>query len=213
MAEKRSKNGPRSNLSLLPFDLQWRIVAMIQDGATALAIADDAEVKAAYAAIGATFNRSAMTRIKRSKVYADWTQRRIAEKTALAADRVTTAILAENATLDTIAEQTKVALLKVVQEAVSAADDTKEVERLVRSAVALANTAKDNRISELTRKLDDKKRELEAALETLDATRQASRQREAELNRRIAALEAAAPGVDGSVVAEAMKKKFGLADK
>lgn len=65
-------------------------------------------------------------------------------------------MLRENDSLDTIAEQTKVALLKVVQECVAGAEDTKEVERLVRSAATLSNTAKDNRIDSLNRKLREK---------------------------------------------------------
>ena len=60
----------------------------------------------------------------------------------------------ENDSLDTIAEQTKVALLKLVQECVAGAEDTKEVERLVRSAATLSNTAKDNQIADLRRKLE-----------------------------------------------------------
>ena len=68
--------------------------------------------------------------------------------------RRTTAFLRENDSLDTIAEQTKVALLKLVQECVAGAEDTKEVERLVRSAATLSNTAKDNQIADLRRKLE-----------------------------------------------------------
>lgn len=41
-------------------------------------------------------------------------------------------------------------------------DDTKEVERLVRSAVNLSNPAKDNQIAELKRKLREKDDEIEA---------------------------------------------------
>ena len=37
----KSKNGPRSNFSLLPFELQYKIIAMIQDGATFATIAAD----------------------------------------------------------------------------------------------------------------------------------------------------------------------------
>ena len=150
----KSKNGPRSNFSLLPFELQYKIIAMIQDGATFATIAADSEIAEAYRSRGLKLTAPAISRLKKSEQYKAWTDQRLKERANFTADRLTTAFLRENDSLDTIAEQTKVALLKLVQECVAGAEDTKEVERLVRSAATLSNTAKDNQIADLRRKLE-----------------------------------------------------------
>ena len=150
----KSKNGPRSNFSLLPFELQYKIIAMIQDGATFATIAADSEIAEAYRSRGLKLTAPAISRLKKSEQYKAWTDQRLKERSSFTADRLTTAFLKENDSLDTIAEQTKVALLKLVQECVAGAEDTKEVERLVRSAATLSNTAKDNQIADLRRKLE-----------------------------------------------------------
>lgn len=150
----KSQNGPRSNFSLLPFELQYKIISMIQDGATFATIAADSEIAEAYRSRGLKLTAPAISRLKKSEQYKAWTDQRLKERSSFTADRLTTAFLRENDSLDTIAEQTKVALLKLVQECVAGAEDTKEVERLVRSAATLSNTAKDNQIADLRRKLE-----------------------------------------------------------
>lgn len=157
----KSKNGPRSNFSLLPFELQYKIISMIQDGATFATIAADSEIAEAYRSRGLKLTAPAISRLKKSEQYKAWTDQRLKERSSFTADRLTTAFLRENDSLDTIAEQTKVALLKLVQECVAGAEDTKEVERLVRSAATLSNTAKDNQIADLRRKLDRANAEIE----------------------------------------------------
>ena len=159
----KSKNGPRSNFSLLPFEVQYRIISLLQDGATFSTIAADKTIAEAYQSRGMRLVAPAITRLKKSALYREWSEKRLAGQTDAFADRLTSAILRENAAIDTIAEQTKVALLEVVRKCVSGVEDTKEVERLVRSAATLANSAKDNQIAELKRKLDDAKRLREAA--------------------------------------------------
>lgn len=188
-SKNRSKNGPRSNFSLLPFDIQYKIIGMIQDGATFAAIAADREIAEAYRIRGLKLVQPAISRLKKSEQYKAWTAQRLKERSSFTADRLTTAFLKENDSLDTIAEQTKVALLKLVQECVAGAEDTKEVERLVRSAATLSNTAKDNQITELKRKLEEFR-------QRFDASEKEWQEREAELEvklaekgRRIAELE------------------------
>lgn len=152
----KSKNGPRSNFSLLPFEIQYKVIAMLQDGATFAAISTDPEIAGAYRKRGLKLAPPGISRLRKSAQYREWSAQRLKERSSIMCDRLTTAMLRENDSLDTIAEQTKVALLKVVQECVAGAEDTKEVERLVRSAATLSNTAKDNRIDSLNRKLREK---------------------------------------------------------
>ena len=62
----KSKNGPRSNFSLLPFELQYKIIAMIQDGATFATIAADSEIAEAYRSRGLKLTAPAISRLKKS---------------------------------------------------------------------------------------------------------------------------------------------------
>ena len=78
----RSKNGPRSNFSFLPFELRFRIIGMIQDGFTAGAIAAVPEVREAFSSLGSSFNRATMTRIKKSAEYKEISAKRSARKAA-----------------------------------------------------------------------------------------------------------------------------------
>ena len=183
----KSKNGPRSNFSFLPFDLRFRIIGMIQDGYTASAIAGDPEVAGAYESLGSKFNRATMTRIKKSREYREWSLRRLKEKENFAADRLTSAILKENASLETISDQAKVTLMKALSELSDLSDLSDEsrikaLRSLAQSVAALTNPAKDNRIAELMRKLHEKDAQIRASEEEWKA-------REAELLARIAELE------------------------
>lgn len=206
----KSKNGPRSNFSLLPFELQYKIISMIQDGATFATIAADSEIAEAYRSRGLKLTAPAISRLKKSEQYKAWTDQRLKERSSFTADRLTTAFLRENDSLDTIAEQTKVALLKLVQECVAGAEDTKEVERLVRSAATLSNTAKDNQIAELKRKLEDFRQRFDASEKEWQAREAELEVKLAEKNRRIAELEKRIPGIDSGKVADAMDEKFGV---
>ncbi len=206
----KSKNGPRSNFSLLPFELQYKIIAMIQDGATFATIAADSEIAEAYRSRGLKLTAPAISRLKKSEQYKAWTDQRLKERSSFTADRLTTAFLRENDSLDTIAEQTKVALLKLVQECVAGAEDTKEVERLVRSAATLSNTAKDNQIAELKRKLEEYRQRFDASEKEWQAREAELEVKLAEKNRRIAELEKRIPGIDSGKVADAMDEKFGV---
>lgn len=206
-----SKTGPRSNFSLLEFPVRFKLIRLLHDGATCEAIAADPEIAAAYAARGLKLTRSALSRIKQCREYKDITAQRLKAAQSHEADRLITAFLKENGALETIAEQTKVALLKLVRECVKAnPDDTKEVERLVRSVVNLSNPAKDNQIAELKRKLEDFRQRFDGAEKEWQAREAELEVLLAEKDQRIAELEKLIPGVDSGKVADAMDQKFGV---
>lgn len=211
----RSKNGPRSNFSMLPFPLRFRIIGMVHDGCTAEAIGSDPEVSAAFAKLGSSFNRATLTRLKKSREYKEITAKRAASQTAAYQDRLTAAILSENASIDTIAERTKVELLKTMSELsdlsdLSDEDKVKALQTLSRSVTAIADQSKDNTIAELRQKLNECKR-LAAAAEAEHAARCAELECEAaSLRARCAELESLLPGVDSNAVAAAMDEKFGV---
>ena len=194
----RSKNGPRSNFSFLPFELRFRIIGMIQDGFTAGAIAAVPEVRDAFSSLGSSFNRATMTRIKKSAEYKEISAKRSARKAAEYDDRILTALLKENASCDTIAEQTKVALLRALSDLSNllatakqredgsdlsdTSDKIKALRQITQSVAALSDQHKDNQLAALRRKLAEKDALLSAAETEWKA-------REAELLVRIAELE------------------------
>lgn len=156
--------GPRSNFSMLPFSLRLKIIFMIDDGATFEAVSSNPEIAAEYKKRGLRLTAPAMSGIKKSQEYREMTAKRRQKQLSDQSEQITTALLRDAGELDTVSDQVKVALLRLVQDCVKAnPDDTKEVERLVRSAVNLSNPAKDNQIAELKRKLREKDDEIEAA--------------------------------------------------
>ncbi len=211
----RSKNGPRSNFSMLPFPLRFRIIGMIHDGCTAEAIGSDPEVSAAFAKLGSTFNRATLTRVKKSREYKEITARRSAGQHAAYQDRLTAAILSENASIDTIAERTKVELLKAMSDLsdlseLSDEEKVKALQTLSRSVTAISDQSKDNTIAELRQKLSDWKSRY-AAAEKEHQLREAELMAENRLlNEQLSALKEQLPGVDTGMVARAMDEKFGV---
>ena len=73
---KPANVGSRSNYSLLPYAVRYTICCLLHDGATTEAGANDPDVKAAYARLGTTLKRSAVTRLKRSREYQEIVSRR-----------------------------------------------------------------------------------------------------------------------------------------
>lgn len=165
--------GPRSNFSMLPFSLRLKIIFMIDDGATFEAVSSDPEIAAEYKKRGLRLTAPAMSGIKKSQEYREMTAKRRQKQLADQSEQITTALLRDAGELDTVSDQVKVALLRLVQDCVRAnPDDTKEVERLVRSAVNLSNPAKDNQIAEWKRKWREE-HELRLAAEKEHAAREA----------------------------------------
>ena len=213
----KSKNGPRSNFSFLPFELRFRVIGMIQDGCTAAAIGADPEVAEAYARLGSAFNRATMTRIKKSAEYKELAAKRAARKAAEYDDQLPAAMIREAGSLDNIADQAKVTLMKALSDLLARrslgeggsdlsdlSDESriKALRSLAQSVAALSNPAKDNRIADLMRKLREKEAQRQAA-ET------EWKNREAELLARIAELEGsrkAASGMTRETLAEVEDK-------
>lgn len=165
--------GPRSNFSMLPFPLRLKIIFMIDDGATFEAVSSDPEIAAEYKKRGLRLTAPAMSGIKKSQEYREMTAKRRQKQLADQSEQITTALLRDAGELDTVSDQVKVALLRLVQDCVRAnPDDTKEVERLVRSAVNLSNPAKDNQIAEWKRKWREE-HDLRLAAEKEHAAREA----------------------------------------
>lgn len=157
-----SKTGPRSNFSLLEFPVRFKLIRLLHDGATCEAIAADPEIAAAYAARGLKLTRSALSRIKSCREYKEITAQRLKAAQSHEADRLAAAVLHEQQATHAIGEQAALELMTAIRSNIRLAEDSKEVERLVRCVAALTNPAKDNQIAELKRKLREKDDEIES---------------------------------------------------
>lgn len=190
--------GPRSNFSLLPFELRIRIISLLHDGATYAAVIGDTKVAERLQALGLTLTPSALSRVKKSAEYRRITGRREEMRRDHAADTLTGGLLKEFDVAGNISESVRVDLLRIVRDCVAAnPDDTREVERLVRSAIGLTNTAKDEKIIAL-----------EQRIAALGDQLSAAKQREEDLLKRISDLEhgASAAGMSEATLSEVEKK-------
>ena len=205
-----SKTGPRSNFSLLEFPVRFKLIRLLHDGATCEAIAADPEIAAAYAARGLKLTRSALSRIKSCREYKEITAQRLKAAQSHEADRLAAAVLHEQQATHAIGEQAALELMTAIRSNIGLAEDTKEVERLVRCVAALTNPAKDNQIAELKRKLREKDDEIEAA-EKEHAAKIA--RLNFELKKRddeIAELRKLAGTVDNDAVIQKLNESVGL---
>lgn len=190
--------GPRSNFSLLPFELRIRIISLLHDGATYAAVIGDTKVAERLQALGLTLTPSALSRVKKSAEYRRITGRREEMRRDHAADTLTGGLLKEFDVAGNISESVRVDLLRIVRDCVAAnPEDTREVERLVRSAIGLTNTAKDEKIIAL-----------EQRIAALGDQLSAAKQREEDLLKRISELEhgASAAGMSEATLSEVEKK-------
>lgn len=190
--------GPRSNFSLLPFELRIRIISLLHDGATYAAVIGDTKVAERLQALGLTLTPSALSRVKKSAEYRRITGRREEMRRDHAADTLTGGLLKEFDVAGNISESVRVDLLRIVRDCVAAnPEDTREVERLVRSAIGLTNTAKDEKIIAL-----------EQRIAALGDQLSAAKQREEDLLKRISDLEHGAPaaGMSEATLSEVEKK-------
>ena len=190
--------GPRSNFSLLPFELRIRIISLLHDGATYAAVIGDTKVAERLQALGLTLTPSALSRVKKSAEYRRITGRREEMRRDHAADTLTGGLLKEFDIAGNISESVRVDLLRIVRDCVAAnPEDTREVERLVRSAIGLTNAAKDEKIIAL-----------EQRIAALGDQLSAAKQREEDLLKRISELEhgASAAGMTEATLSEVEKK-------
>lgn len=203
----KTNNGPRSKFSVLPHQARWRAYNLILDGATLRALLSDPELGNALKLAGITLNAPNLTRIKQSKEFAEFAKMRREHLMGRERDLMLTAIAQDTGTADSMSDQVKVKLLAVLDELtdlpdLADEDKVKAVRSLAQSLTQLSNTAKDNRIAELKRKLDEQHDRFEAAEKEWQA-------REAELLARIAGLEGskkAASGMSKETLAEVEDK-------
>ena len=156
---------------MLPAALRWKIIFMIDDGATFEAVSSDPEIAGEYKKRGLRLTAPAMSGIKKSKEYQEVTAARRRKQLAARSSQLTTALLRDAGTLETVSDQARVKLIQALSDLsdlpensdLSDGDRVKALRSLAQSVAALTNPAKDNQIAELKRKLREKDDEIEAA--------------------------------------------------
>ena len=203
----KTYNGPRSKFSMLPHQIRWRAYNLLSDGATLKALTADPDIKDALARAGMKLSSANLAGIRKGKEYADFTAMRRKHLEAKQKDMMLTAIAQGTGTLESMTDQARVRLMEALSDLSNLSDLSDEsrikaLRSLAQSVAALSNQQKDNRISELTRKLH-------AAEELHAAAEQEWKAREAELLARIAELEGgrkAASGMTRETLAEVEDK-------
>ena len=155
---------------MLPAALRWKIIFMIDDGATFEAVANDPEIAGEYKKRGLRLTAPAMSGIKKSKEYQEVTAARRRKQLADRSSQLTTALLRDAGTLETVSDQARVKLIQALSDLsdlpensdLSDGDRVKALRSLAQSVGALTNPAKDNQMAELKRKLREKDDEIEA---------------------------------------------------
>ena len=107
--------GPRSNFSMLPSLVRFRMILLLDDGATFDAVSADPEVAEAYRSRGLALTRSSVSRIKGCKEYKEVVEKRRKQQLGIRADQLTTALLRDSHALETVSDRVKVELMKAVR--------------------------------------------------------------------------------------------------
>ena len=101
---------------MLPAALRWKIIFMIDDGATFEAVSSDPEIAGEYKKRGLRLTAPAMSGIKKSKEYQEVTAARRRKQLADRSSQLTTALLRDAGTLETVSDQARVKLIQALSD-------------------------------------------------------------------------------------------------
>ena len=200
--------GPRNNYSRLPWQVRCRILSLLYDGAEYDEIRRDPEVAAACAERKLTLHNATFLAVRKCEEYKEFGRKAQSYAAAQSADRIAAGVLNASGAQSDLTDVARYELARAVREILDDDDGepgsrAKHLRTLSQTLLALNNSAKDEQIAVLRRKLDEKDRAL-AALKADVATLQDEL---AARDRRISELESKVKG-DSGKVADAMDEKF-----
>ena len=166
-----SGGGHRSKVSMLPLDARIRIYSLIQDGATLAALLADHEVAEALSRTGSTLNGANLTRIRKSREYQTFAKQRREKMEALFCDRMETELIRDTDEVGTIADQSKVLLLKAMRDLanMSGLEDPEERIKALRSLAQSVATLNNDSLRKSLESERERRRQKEAEIEELKA--------------------------------------------
>ena len=156
---------------MLPLDARIRIYSLIQDGATLAALLADHEVAEALARTGSTLNGANLTRIRKSREYQTFAKQRREKMEALFCDRMETELIRDTDEVGTIADQSKVLLLKAMRDLanMSGLQDPEERIKALRSLAQSVATLNNDSLRKSLESERERRRQKEAEIEELKA--------------------------------------------
>ena len=156
---------------MLPLDARIRIYSLIQDGATLAALLADHEVAEALARTGSTLNGANLTRIRKSREYQTFAKQRREKMEALFCDRMETELIRDTDEVGTIADQSKVLLLKAMRDLanMSGLQDPEERIKALRSLAQSVATLNNDSLRKSLESERERRRQREAEIEELKA--------------------------------------------
>ena len=200
--------GPRNNYSRLPWAVRCRVLSMLYDGAEYDEIRRDPEVAAACKERNLTLHNATFLAVRKCEEYKEFGRKAMSYKAAQDADRIAAGVLNSSGAQADLTDVARYEISRAVREILDDDDGepgsrAKHLRTLSQTLLALSNSAKDEQIANLKRKLDEKDRsiaELKAKIAELETQITAR-------DKRIAELESKVKG-DSGKVADAMDEKF-----
>ena len=169
--------GPRNNYSRLPWAVRCRILNMLYDGAEYDEIRNDPEVSAACAERKLTLHNATFLAVRKCDEYKEFGRKAASYAAARDADRIAAGVLNASGAQADLTDVARYELACAVREILDDDDGepgsrAKHLRTLSQTLLALSNSAKDEKIADLRRKLDEKDRilaDLKARIAELEA--------------------------------------------
>lgn len=191
---------PRNNYAKLPWEIRKRVLRLLIDGAEYEAIRRDPEVAAACAARGLSLHNTTFAAVRRSDDYRKYEAALMETEKRTGKFKWASEALKNTAGLQEIANVAQLHLLEQLRGiAENSEADPADLLRLTNAITKIKESADNERMDELRRKLREEKARFDAA-ETEWKTR------EAELLERIAELENRENKSEGGLSEEAIRR-------
>ena len=157
--------GPRNNYSRLPWAVRCRVLSLLYDGAEYDEIRRDPEVAAACRERGLTLHNATFLAVRKCEEYKDFGRKAMSYKAAQDADRIAAGVLNASGAQADLTDVARYELARAVREILDDDDGepgsrAKHLRTLSQTLLALSNSAKDEQIAALRRKLDEKDRSI-----------------------------------------------------
>ena len=203
--------GPRNNYSRLPWAVRCRVLSMLYDGAEYDEIRRDPEVAAACKERNLTLHNATFLAVRKCEEYKEFGRKAQSYAAARDADRIAAGVLNASGAQADLTDVARYELARAVREILDDDDGepgsrAKHLRTLSQTLLALSNSAKDEKIADLRRKLDEKNR----TLAERDNRIQELKTQIAALEDKISTLKDLAGRVSGGEVIDELNRSVGL---
>jgi hypothetical protein len=157
--------GPRNNYSRLPWAVRCRVLSLLYDGAEYDEIRRDPEVAAACKERNLTLHNATFLAVRKCEEYKEFGRKSASYAAAQSADRIAAGVLNASGAQADLTDVARYEISRAVREILDDDDGepgsrAKHLRTLSQTLLALNNSAKDEQIAALRRKLDEKGRSI-----------------------------------------------------